>query len=79
MPKTVIKIDEDILKTATKCKKNLTCLSGSDICKVENCVDGKIHFVKCTNLEPCNYMTPFGYGFVCNCPIRKEIFDKYKI
>jgi hypothetical protein len=77
--KMVIKIDEDILKTASMCKKNLSCLSGSDICKVEFCVDGKIHFIKCMNLEPCHYRMPFGYSFVCRCPVRKELFNRYKI
>ena len=79
MLKTVIKIDEDILKSATRCKKNLFCLSGNDICKVEYCVDGKIHFIKCMNLDPCNYRISFGYSFVCNCPVRKELFNRYKI
>ncbi|CAG0951356.1 MAG: hypothetical protein OIN86_08535 [Candidatus Methanoperedens sp.] len=79
MLKTVIKMDEDILKTATRCKKNLSCLSGSDICKVELCVDGKIHFIKCMNLEPCHYRIPFGYSFVCRCPVRKELFNSHKI
>jgi len=79
MSKTDIKIDEDISKTATMCKKNLSCLSGSDICKVEFCVEGQIHFIKCMNLEPCHYRMPFGYSFVCKCPVRKELFNKYKI
>ncbi|MFZ3382993.1 MAG: hypothetical protein WA144_03615 [Candidatus Methanoperedens sp.] len=79
MLKTVIKIDENISKTASKCKKNLSCLSGKEICKVELCIDGKIHFIKCINLEPCDYRIPFGYSFVCICPVRKEIFNLYKI
>ena len=79
MLKTVIKIDEDISKTATKCKKNLSCLSGNDICKVELCVDGKIHFIRCMNLEPCHYKIPFGYSFVCRCPVRKELFNRHNI
>jgi len=79
MSKTVLKIDEDISKTAGKCKKNLSCLSGNDICEVELCVDGKIHFIKCMNLEPCHYRIPFGYSFVCNCPVRTAIFNLYGI
>jgi len=56
--KTVIKIDEEILKKVN-CKKNLSCLSGTDICKVELCIDGKIHFIKCINLEPCHHRILF--------------------
>ncbi|CAG0996542.1 hypothetical protein METP2_02955 [Methanosarcinales archaeon] len=76
--KTVIKIDEEILKKVN-CKKNLSCLSGTDICKVELCIDGKIHFIKCINLEPCHHRISFGYSFICKCPVRKELFNKYKI
>jgi len=79
MLKTVIKIDEDILKSATKCRKNLSCLSGRDICKVEYCIDSTIHFIKCLNLEPCHYRMSFGDSFVYNCPVRKELFNRYKI
>ncbi len=75
--KNVIKMNEDILKTATKCKKNLSCLSGTDICKVESCIEDKIHFIKCMNSEPCDYRISFGYSYVCICPVRKELFNRY--
>ena len=78
--KNVIKISDDIIKKADRCKKNLICLSGeSDLCKVEYYVDDKIHFVKCVNIKPCSYRIPFGYSCVCICPVRKEIFNRYRI
>lgn len=71
--KTVIKINEDILKKTTRCKKDFSCLSGEmELCRVELCVDNKIHFIKCVSDEPCSYKIPFGYSFVCICPVRKE-------
>jgi hypothetical protein len=76
-----IGISEDSLKNAGKCKKNHSCLSGQryDLCKVELNVDDKIHFVKCMNNEPCSYRISFGYSYVCLCPVRKELFDRYNI
>ncbi len=73
-----IQINNEILKKTT-CKKGFSCLSGNknEICKVELNVEDKIHFVKCINNDPCNHRRSFGYSFVCLCPVRKEIFNKY--
>lgn len=79
--KTIFEINEDILEKTTECKKNLSCLSGEkiELCKVELCVEDKIHFIKCKNNEPCNYRVPFGYSHVCICPVRKELHNKYNV
>lgn len=79
--KTEIKIDEEILKNTTKCRKEFSCLSGkrTDLCKVELSVKDKIHFVKCLSDEPCDYKISFGYSFVCRCPARKELYNRYNI
>jgi len=76
-----IRITEDTLKMAGKCRKNHSCLSGQieALCKVELNVEDKIHFVKCISNEFCPYRISFGYSHVCLCPVRKEIFDKYNI
>jgi len=78
---TQIRITEDIKEKAGKCRKNHSCLSGKrdDICKVELNVEDKIHFVKCMSSEPCSYRISFGYSYVCLCPVRKELFNRYNI
>ncbi|MCX9011739.1 MAG: hypothetical protein OIN66_11535 [Candidatus Methanoperedens sp.] len=80
-PKTDIKISEDILKKTSRCKKNFSCLSGeiSTLCKVEFCIEDKIHFIRCVTTMPCSYKIPFGYSYVCICPVRKELHNRYKI
>ncbi len=79
--KTVIQISEEILKKTDRCRKNFACLSGegTELCKVELCVEDKIHFIKCMDRKPCGYRIPFGYSYVCICPVRKELFNLYKI
>lgn len=75
-----IKISDDVIKSATKCTKNFSCLSGDieRLCKVEYCVSKTVHFIKC--LEPdCSYKVVFGDGNFCTCPIRKEIYNHYKV
>ena len=75
-----IKVDNDILQKTTKCSKNFSCLSGGKpLCSVEQCIENNIHFIKCVSNEPCIYKVPFGYSFVCICPIRKELYNNYKI
>jgi hypothetical protein len=74
-------INEEIIKKTTRCTKKLSCLAGDrdDLCKVEFCVEEKIHFIKCLDKQPCNYRIPFGYSHVCICPVRKELYNKYKV
>jgi hypothetical protein len=73
-------ITEDILKDATKCKNNYSCLSGETLCEIDDCSEEKIHFIvpgRKANL--CDYGMVFGYSFTCNCPVRKGIYSKYKM
>ncbi|MBU4076988.1 MAG: hypothetical protein KKI06_09830 [Euryarchaeota archaeon] len=79
--KNDLKVHDDIIKNTDRCKKDHSCLSGltTDLCKVEMCVGDKIHFIKCLNEHICNYRIPFGYSFVCTCPVRKELYNRYKV
>lgn len=76
-----IKISEDIIKNTKKCTKKYSCISGTrtEICKVELNIEDKIHFVKCLSHESCPYRISFGYSYVCICPVRKELFNRYGI
>lgn len=74
-------INDETLQATTDCEKGFSCLNGKiyDLCKVESCINEKVHFIKCANDGYCTYQDPFGYDFVCACPTRKEIYNKYKI
>ncbi|VVB84584.1 Uncharacterised protein [uncultured archaeon] len=76
-----LKLNDGIIKSADRCKKNHSCLSGDsdNLCKVEMCVGDKIHFIKCLNENLCSYRIPFGYSFVCTCPVRKELYNRFKV
>ena len=80
LQKNDLKVDDDVIKNTNRCKKDHSCLSDlTDLCKVEMCIADKIHFIKCMNERTCNYRITFGYSFVCTCPVRKELYNKYKI
>jgi hypothetical protein len=75
-----MEINKELIKETTKCQKSFDCLNNDKhiFSKVENCVNNKIHFVKCSDYS-CSYLVSFGNSYVCSCPIRKEIFNKYNI
>jgi len=72
-------IHKSILEETVHCRKDFECLKNDNsLCitkKVENCVDGRILFLKCN--EMCSYKMTYGNSAICNCPTRKEIFRKY--
>lgn len=76
-----IEINEDILKKTTKCKKKFSCLYSKkkDICKVIYCARGKVHYIKCRTSKDCDYKISFGEHLICSCPVRREIYNNYKI
>jgi len=76
------KISNDTIRNTTKCKGNFSCLEGNEecLCSIDDCSDGTIHFVTPgSNDLHCDYKTPFGYSFTCTCPVRKEIYNIYRV
>jgi len=76
-----IEINEEIKSLATLCKHAYACLTSENhvLCKVNDCINGKVHFIECKDQNYCEYQKSFGNGHVCNCPVRKVIYNKYKI
>ena len=73
-----IELDANILSQTTECTRDFACLTDpGQLCRVENCVNNKVHFIQCRNDVKCNYQISFGYSFICSCPIRKEIYNRY--
>jgi len=71
---------DGILESATKCKKKFSCLKVErDICAVEDCVNDSVLFVKSKYKASCPYQQMFGNEYICNCPVRKELYEKYRI
>jgi len=75
-------ITDDILRNAVKCNSNFSCLFGDEdcLCEVNDCSEEKVHFiVPGKKAGICDYSMVFGYSFTCNCPVRKDIYNKYKV
>lgn len=75
-----MEIDKKIVDDTMSCHRNFGCLSNSNhvYCKVESCINQKVHFVEPVEKTLCNYKINFGESFICTCPTRKEIFKLYK-
>jgi len=76
-----MKIKNEILEKKVNCKNDFSCLKNgvATCCKVLNRVNNKVHFVNYTSKVYCGYKMTFGYSDICNCPTRKEIYNKYAL
>ena len=76
-----IEINPKIIEITTKCTKNFDCLTDAQniYCKVNECIQDEVHFVECRYRDYCTYRMTFGDSFICQCPTRKEIYNKYGI
>lgn len=76
---TSYSVSAETLAETKRCNKDFSCQKGprEDLCPIDYCVAGKVHFIKCQNKEICPYQSTFGDGVICNCPTRKELYNKY--
>ncbi len=79
--KLIFEIDEKTLKEAAhRCNKDFECLkieNHSCFAEVNRTINYKVYFVNCKN-SICNYNLNFGGSNICNCPVRQEVYNKYK-
>lgn len=74
-------IDEETRNKTTLCAEKQLCLSGPKAvaCPVQYMIEEVVLFVDKKNKKGCNYYLPYGLSGICMCPVRKELFKKYKI
>ena len=74
-------VSEETIAETKRCNKGFSCLNGQreNLCQVETCINGKVHFIKCLNEESCSYKGTFGDGVICYCPTRKELYNKHGV
>lgn len=73
-------ISKTTCKKADKCPNKLECLQNEDfeICPVVDFISDEIIFVEAQYYKSCPYMLPFADSNICHCPVRIEIYSKYK-
>jgi hypothetical protein len=76
----VLYVSNKAKQAGTECPRDFSCLQDSgDLCKISCCVDGALHFITCGREGNCPYKRPAWGRFLCTCPVRKEIYKRYKI
>lgn len=73
-------VEKSIIDKTINCDNNFACLTeeNSPSCKVSSCVGCKIHFLEKLERD-CPYHQEFGFSYICKCPVRIELYNKYKI
>lgn len=77
-----ITVSEGTLAQTTRCQNDFSCLSGMapDVCQVERALGGKpVLFVKKNTSYFCPYTGRFGTAYVCSCPVRRELYQRYGV
>ncbi len=76
-----MKIDKKIIAKTNYCKKDFECLKNPKLvcCKVTRCIDGVVCFIEPECEKSCIYKNAIQDSFICCCPTRKEIFNKYRL
>lgn len=76
-----IRVSNEAQRAAVQCKKGFSCLEKGrkDLCPVEESILGIVCRIKCLNNEVCSYQYSLDGGCFCACPVRKEIFNVYRI
>jgi len=72
-------ICEEIREQATRCRKGKSCLEGEAHCRVVDSVADKVFFVEGEGGRSCSYCLSFGDASYCNCPLRQELYRKYRV
>lgn len=74
-------ISKHIIAQATRCNFDKQCLENDDypLCKFKKQTDNGTIFVYKIDEHECPYVIGFGFSQVCGCPVRKEIYRKYKL
>ena len=77
------KIDAETFMKTKRCCRNFECLLSEDMncCLLERNIGEGTSFISKENKRGCesSNMLSFGSSFICNCPIRGELYRKHKI
>lgn len=87
--KKAFRVSKDARKQATKCKCNFRCIADKDnpecgkgqpMCPVLGTMSHEDLYVLSSGTSDCPYLKKFGYDhYVCSCPVRNEIYKRYRI
>lgn len=80
MSRTQFDIGSDVVERAAECQKAHGCLSGVEIkpCRMQYVSLGRFCCLKEHCDSDCVYCLSLDNEFICGCPVRVAIYDKYQ-
>ena len=74
-------LDPEVLESTTHCEKTFKCINEPEpkLCKVVFSLNDKIHGVYCLTDEACSYKYEVEERKYCTCPVRKFLYNHYKV
>lgn len=73
-------LPSEIVAQAVKLQKGFPCLeTGKPACSVTRLANDGTLFVECGPARVCPYHIEFGQWCICSMPVRKEIFNRFKV
>jgi len=81
MNKQEIKIDDAVVKKTTKCRCGFSCLSKYKgcLCDAVSFIGNEMVQIKSNPSNCCNYHIVFGNTHFCLCPVRSELYQRYRM
>ena len=75
------KVSEKAQGKTTQCCCSFSCLDSATkkTCEILDVTAGDLIFIKGPGMTNCKYCHTYGDSYFCSCPVRKEIFVKYRI
>ena len=76
-----IEIDDEVRDRTTECEEAYACILNVNhtTCKADQTKSNGSFFIECKEAVCCNYRVSYGFSsYICTCPVRKEIYRKYK-
>lgn len=64
---------------APLCRRAYACRETHSYCRPAFPIDGKNFYFVGEGDVKCPYMKKYGTLYTCDCPVRQEIFQRYKI
>jgi hypothetical protein len=76
-----IQIEKRNAPAGAECNRAHSCLSGDQdcLCEVEQLLDDTILSVTPPPGMKCTHKMRYRHTFLCTCPVRKEIYRRYKV
>lgn len=77
----ILQVSDKAREETTKCPFSFQCLQDEKrcMCVIERCLEGNGCFLETVKPQDCPYKMSFGYSYMCHCPIRIELYHRYKI